>query len=64
MIAFQMIAVQPWMFLAIIPIVIVVEGPELSLQHVTSFHHEFRPFLVLFFILIGGILAFLMEFAE
>lgn len=60
----MMIAVQPWMFVAIVPIVIVVEGPEMSFQLITSFHREFQPFLVFFLILVGGILAFLMEFAE
>jgi solute carrier family 35, member C2 len=59
-----MIAVQPFMFMAIVPIVIVVEGPEMSFQQITSFHGEFQPFLVLILVLFGGILAFLMEFAE
>lgn len=59
-----MIAVQPWMFLAILPIVVVVEGPEMSFQVLTSFHNEFQPALVLLLVLIGGVLAFLMEFAE
>lgn len=60
----MMIAVQPWMLLAIVPIVVVVEGPELTFQQVTSFHGEFQPGHVLMLVLIGGILAFLMEFAE
>uniref|UniRef100_A0A914I854 Sugar phosphate transporter domain-containing protein n=1 Tax=Globodera rostochiensis TaxID=31243 RepID=A0A914I854_GLORO len=59
-----MIAVQPWMLVAIVPIVVVVEGPELTLQTVTSFYGAHQPGLVLLLILFGGVLAFLMEFAE
>jgi hypothetical protein len=59
-----MIVVQPWMLVAIVPIVIVVEGPEMSFQVITSFHNEFQPALVFLLVFIGGILAFLMEFAE
>ncbi|KAL3079781.1 hypothetical protein niasHS_014063 [Heterodera schachtii] len=59
-----MIAVQPWMFLAIVPIVVVVEGPEMTFLSLTSFYDSQQPMLVLSLILFGGMLAFLMEFAE
>lgn len=59
-----MIAVQPWMLLAIIPIVIVVEGPELNYQTVAFLYNDYQPGLILLLIFIGGILAFLMEFSE
>jgi len=59
-----MIAVQPWMFIAIVPIVIVAEGPEMTLEVITSFHNEYEPALVFSLIFSGGILAFLMEFSE
>lgn len=60
----MMIAVQPWMFIAIVPIVIVAEGPEMTLEVITSFHNEYEPALVFSLIFSGGILAFLMEFSE
>uniref|UniRef100_A0A915N0S8 Sugar phosphate transporter domain-containing protein n=1 Tax=Meloidogyne javanica TaxID=6303 RepID=A0A915N0S8_MELJA len=41
----MMIAVQPWMFIAIVPIVIVAEGPEMTLEVITSFHNEYEPAL-------------------
>ena len=52
------------MFLAIVPIVVVVEGPEMSFHVLTSFHNEFQPALVLRLVLIWGVLVFLMEVAE
>jgi len=60
----MIIHVQPWMLLAIIPILTVVEGPEISIQSLLSFQNNFNPVLVLLLTFIGGCLAFLMEFAE
>lgn len=56
--------VQPWMFLAIVPLVVVVEGSELTLKSLTHYRGEFQPLLILLLIFIGGILAFLMEMSE
>ncbi|KAH7722047.1 Protein Y47G6A.7 b [Aphelenchoides avenae] len=56
--------VQPWMFAAIVPMVLAVEGPELTFRTVTHFQNEFQPAVILLFIFIGGVLAFLMEMSE
>ncbi|KAI6182962.1 TPT domain-containing protein [Aphelenchoides bicaudatus] len=56
--------VQPWMFLTILPVVIVVEGQEISVTSVTSFKETYQPMLVLILVLFGGVLAFLMEMSE
>lgn len=53
--------VQPYMFLTILPVVFVVEGPEISIESVTTYSGNYQPLLVLILILLGGLLAFLME---
>lgn len=60
----MIVHVQPWMFLAIFPIMIVIEGPEMDYYTLLSFNNEFRPGLVILLIFAGGLLAFLMEFSE
>jgi len=60
----MVIHLQPWMLLAILPIMLVVEGPDLSYRSLLYFQNEFQPVLILILILFGGILAFVMEFAE
>jgi solute carrier family 35 protein C2 len=56
--------VQPWMFLAILPMVFTVEGPELTYKTLTHFQNEYQPFVILGFIFMGGVLAFMMELSE
>ncbi|CAG9536615.1 unnamed protein product [Cercopithifilaria johnstoni] len=56
--------VQPWMFLAILPLLFMYEGSHLSFDKVTHCFNEHAPFYVLFFISFGGLLAFAMEMAE
>ncbi|KAI1713937.1 triose-phosphate transporter family domain-containing protein [Ditylenchus destructor] len=60
----MVVHVQPWMLLAILPMVGVVEGSEMSFNALTYYHGEFQPALILLLILIGGVLAFLMEMSE
>ncbi|VDK66386.1 unnamed protein product [Onchocerca ochengi] len=56
--------VQPWMFLAILPLFFLYEGSQFSFDKVTQYLNEHAPFYVLFFISFGGLLAFAMEMAD
>ncbi|KAL3998649.1 Triose-phosphate Transporter family protein [Acanthocheilonema viteae] len=60
----MVVYVQPWMFLAILPLFFIYEGSHLSFDKVTHYLNEYAPFYVLFFISFGGLLAFAMEIAE
>ncbi|VDK84868.1 unnamed protein product [Litomosoides sigmodontis] len=55
--------VQPWMFLAILPLFFIYEGSHLSFDKVTHCLNEQASFCVLFFVSFGGLLAFAMEMA-
>uniref|UniRef100_A0AC34RN80 Triose phosphate transporter n=2 Tax=Panagrolaimus sp. JU765 TaxID=591449 RepID=A0AC34RN80_9BILA len=56
--------VQPWMLLAILPMVYLFEGHELNPTSITIFAGESEPFFIFAAILFGGFLAFLMEMSE
>ncbi|KAI6178154.1 TPT domain-containing protein [Aphelenchoides besseyi] len=56
--------VQPYMFLTIVPVVYFVEGSEINLTTLTTFDGVYEPTLVVILVLLGGVLAFLMEMAE
>uniref|UniRef100_A0A915Q7W3 Sugar phosphate transporter domain-containing protein n=1 Tax=Setaria digitata TaxID=48799 RepID=A0A915Q7W3_9BILA len=60
----MVVSVQPWMFVAILPLFFVYEGSQLSFDKITHYRNEYAPFYVLFFISSGGLLAFAMEMAE
>uniref|UniRef100_A0A915EN50 Sugar phosphate transporter domain-containing protein n=1 Tax=Ditylenchus dipsaci TaxID=166011 RepID=A0A915EN50_9BILA len=60
----MVVHVQPWMFVAILPMVFVVEESELNYKTLTTYHNEFQPLLILCLIFMGGVLAFLMEMSE
>lgn len=53
--------VQGWMFLTILPVVYFVEGEQITWQGIASFDQTFQPVKILFLVLVGGLLAFLME---
>lgn len=53
--------VQPFMFLTILPVVLFVEGSEITATSVSSFGGDYQPTLVIILVLLGGFLAFLME---
>jgi len=56
--------VQPWMLLAILPMVYIFEGHELNAKSIGIFGGESEPFLIICAIVFGGFLAFLMEISE
>jgi solute carrier family 35 protein C2 len=56
--------VQPWMCLAILPMVYIFEGHELNATSITIFGGETEPFFIFTGICFGGFLAFLMEISE
>ncbi|VDK45620.1 unnamed protein product [Anisakis simplex] len=56
--------VQPWMIVAILPLVFLFEGSELSFEKVFFYGTMFAPFQILLLILFGGFLAFALEIAE
>lgn len=60
----MMTHVQPWMVFAIVPLVYLFEGPEISLRRVFSYGEDFAPFKILILIGVGGFLAFAMEMSE
>uniref|UniRef100_A0A0R3RXE9 TPT domain-containing protein n=1 Tax=Elaeophora elaphi TaxID=1147741 RepID=A0A0R3RXE9_9BILA len=60
----MVVYVQPWMFLAILPLFFMYEGSHLSFDKMTHCLNEHAPFYVLFFISFGGLLAFAMEMAD
>ncbi|VDN01878.1 unnamed protein product [Thelazia callipaeda] len=55
--------VQPWMIIAILPLLLIYEGSQMSFDKVASYRDNHAPFSVLLFVSIGGFLAFAMEMA-
>ncbi|KAK0422667.1 hypothetical protein QR680_007711 [Steinernema hermaphroditum] len=60
----MVIHVQPWMVLAILPLLFVFEGGELTLTRIFMYANVYQPLHVTFLIVSGGLLAFLMEMSE
>ncbi|TKR95398.1 hypothetical protein L596_009573 [Steinernema carpocapsae] len=60
----MVIHVQPWMVVAILPLLFVFEGGELTLTRIFMYEKEYQPLRVMFLITFGGLLAFLMEMSE
>lgn len=56
--------VQPWMLIAILPLVFLFEGSELSFHSVFYYSGKFAPLLIFSLCAFGGFLAFAMEMSE
>ncbi|VDM27540.1 unnamed protein product [Toxocara canis] len=59
----MIIHVQPWMLLAILPLVFLFEGSELSFETIFFYGGTFAPIQILLLITLGGLLALSMEMA-
>uniref|UniRef100_A0A914DPN3 Sugar phosphate transporter domain-containing protein n=1 Tax=Acrobeloides nanus TaxID=290746 RepID=A0A914DPN3_9BILA len=56
--------VQPWMILAILPMILIFEGSEITFQSITHYNGAFQPFVIFSLLVTGGLIAFLMEMSE
>uniref|UniRef100_A0A7E4UTY3 TPT domain-containing protein n=1 Tax=Panagrellus redivivus TaxID=6233 RepID=A0A7E4UTY3_PANRE len=56
--------VQPWMLMAILPMVYLFEGHELTPNTISIFAGTYQPGRIFAGIVFGGVLAFLMEISE
>uniref|UniRef100_A0A0M3I0Q7 TPT domain-containing protein n=2 Tax=Ascaris TaxID=6251 RepID=A0A0M3I0Q7_ASCLU len=56
--------VQPWMLLAILPLVLIFERAQLSFQTIFFYEGIFAPFQIMLLITVGGLFAFSLEMSE